>query len=132
MRPRLSRTLAGRQCPNAPLDDGRRFDDVTAGRFSLVTATDPTLAQRADVERRGCVVVPARPGTELGRWLHRGHARAAIVRPDGAVLLAGDELSVLCAGLPAFTPKPTPTADSAGAAVTAGAADLLPLTPAQF
>jgi 3-(3-hydroxy-phenyl)propionate hydroxylase len=135
MRPRLRRTLAGRQCPNAPLDDGRRFDDVTAGRFSLVTATDPTLAQRADIERRGCVVVAARPGTELGRWLRRGHARAAIVRPDGAVLRAGDELSVLCAALPAFTPKPTPTADSAvssGAAVTAGAADLLPLTPAQF
>lgn len=35
VRPPLRRTLAGRLCPNARLDDGRRFDDVAAGRSLL-------------------------------------------------------------------------------------------------
>ena len=51
------RSLAGRLCPNAPLGDGRRFDDAAAGRFALVTTDEPDTAQRAEVEQRGGVVV---------------------------------------------------------------------------
>jgi 3-(3-hydroxy-phenyl)propionate hydroxylase len=104
VRPRLRRSLAGRLCPNAMLDDGRRFDDVADGRFAVVSTTGASPHQRAEVERRGAVLVPARSGTPLHRWLRRGHATAAIVRPDGAVLRAGRNLSALCAALPHFAP----------------------------
>jgi 3-(3-hydroxy-phenyl)propionate hydroxylase len=103
-RPPLRRTLAGRLCPNARLDDGRRFDDVAAGRFAVVTSTDPSAAQRAHVDQRGGVLVVTRPGSELDRWLRRGQSTAAIVRPDATVLRTGRDLSTLCAALPAFTP----------------------------
>jgi 3-(3-hydroxy-phenyl)propionate hydroxylase len=93
-----------RLCPNTVLDDGRRFDDLAGGRFAVVTTTDASADQRAEVARRGGVLVPARPGTPLHRWLRRGHATSAIVRPDGTVQRAGRDLSELCAGLPPFTP----------------------------
>ncbi|MET8833196.1 bifunctional 3-(3-hydroxy-phenyl)propionate/3-hydroxycinnamic acid hydroxylase [Micromonospora sp. NPDC004540] len=92
VRPRLRRSLAGRLCPNAIIDGDRRFDDVAAGRFSIVTSTKPSAAQRADIERRGAVLIIARPGSELHRWLRTGGARAAVVRPDGAVLSASRRL----------------------------------------
>jgi 3-(3-hydroxy-phenyl)propionate hydroxylase len=101
---RLSgRSLAGRLCPNAVLEDGRRIDDVAGGRFVVVNAADASPEQHAEVERRGGVLVSARPGTLLHRWLRRGHATAAIVRPDATVLRAGRNLSALCADLPHFT-----------------------------
>jgi 3-(3-hydroxy-phenyl)propionate hydroxylase len=100
VRPRLRRSLAGRLCPNAVLADGVRFDDVAAGRFALVTSTDPSPDQRTAVQHRGGVLVVARSGTELGRWLREGRATAATIRPDGTVLRAGRDLSVLCAALP--------------------------------
>jgi 3-(3-hydroxy-phenyl)propionate hydroxylase len=103
VRPRLRRSLAGRLCPNALLEDGRRFDDLAGGRFAVVTTTDASADQRAEVARRGGVLVPAHPGTPLHRWLRRGHATSAIVRPDGTVLRAGHNLSALCASLPQFT-----------------------------
>ncbi|WP_328414305.1 hypothetical protein OG470_19710 [Micromonospora sp. NBC_00389] len=92
IRPRLRRTLAGRLCPNAILDGERRFDDVAAGRFAIVTSTEPPATQRADIERRGAVLVTAEPGGELHQWLRTGGARVAIVRPDGTVLSAGRQL----------------------------------------
>jgi 3-(3-hydroxy-phenyl)propionate hydroxylase len=102
-RPPLRRsTLAGRLCPNAPVDGHRRLDDVAAGRFVVVTATDLSAAQRAHVERRGAVVVVAAAGSVLERWLRRGRSTAAVVRPDGTVLLAGRDLAALCAALPPF------------------------------
>jgi 3-(3-hydroxy-phenyl)propionate hydroxylase len=100
VRPRLRRSLAGRLCPNAVLADGVRFDDVAAGRFALVTSTDPSPDQRTAVQHRGGVLVVARSGTELARWLREGRATAATIRPDGTVLRAGRDLSVLCAALP--------------------------------
>ncbi len=105
MRPRLRRSLAGRLCPNAVLEDGRRFDEVAAGRFAVVTTAAASPDQRAEVARRGGLLVPARPGTDLQRWLRRGHATAAVVRPDGTVLRAGRNLAALCAALPQFTPN---------------------------
>jgi 3-(3-hydroxy-phenyl)propionate hydroxylase len=101
-RPRLRRGLAGRLCPNAVLDDGRRLDDVAAGRFVVVTSTIPVPAQRAEAERRGAVLLAVAPGTELHRWLRRGRTQAAVVRPDGTVLGTGRDLSALCAALPRF------------------------------
>ena len=92
LRPRLRRTLAGRLCPNAILDGDRRFDDVAAGRIAVVTSYEPSASQRADIERRGAILVTAGPGSELQRWLRRGRARAAIVRPDGTVFSAGSHL----------------------------------------
>ena len=105
VRPPLRRTLAGRLCPNARLDDGRRFDDVAAGRFAVVTSSDPSAAQRAQVDQRGGVLVVTRPGSELGRWLCRGRSTAAIVRPDATVVRAGRDLSALCAALPASSAR---------------------------
>jgi len=102
MRPRLRRSLAGSLCPNAVLDDGRRFDELVAGRFAVVTSAEPSAAQRTEVEQRGGVLVVAHPGTELHRWLRRRRAHAAIVRPDGTVLRAGRDLSHLSAALPSF------------------------------
>jgi 3-(3-hydroxy-phenyl)propionate hydroxylase len=89
LRPRLRRSLAGTLCPNAPLGDGRRFDDVAAGRFALVTTTEPATAQRAELERRGVVLVQVAPDSDLHGWLAHGRACAAIVRPDGTVLHTG-------------------------------------------
>jgi 3-(3-hydroxy-phenyl)propionate hydroxylase len=97
------RSLAGRLCPNVVLPDGRRFDDVAAGRFAVVTLTGPSAEQRDHVRRRGAVLLTAAPGTGLHRWLRAGRADAATVRPDGAVLQASRDLAGLCAALPAFT-----------------------------
>jgi 3-(3-hydroxy-phenyl)propionate hydroxylase len=96
------RTLAGSLCPNVILPDGRRFDDAAAGRFAVVTLAGLPAEQRDRVRRRGAVLLTAAPGTGLHRWLRKGRADAAIVRPDGAVLRAGRDLAGLCAALPAF------------------------------
>ena len=101
VRPRLRRTLAGRLCPNAILDGDRRFDAVAAGRFAVVTCAEPSATQRAEIERRGAVLITVQPGSELYRWLRQGRTHAVIVRPDGTVLWAGRRLSVLLAILPA-------------------------------
>ncbi|WP_432958163.1 bifunctional 3-(3-hydroxy-phenyl)propionate/3-hydroxycinnamic acid hydroxylase [Micromonospora haikouensis] len=101
LRPRLGRGVAGGLCPNAVLDGDLRFDDVAAGRFAVVTSVEPSAGHRAELTRRGAVVVAAPPGSELHRWLAGGRARAAVVRPDGAVLAAGRRLASLRRALPA-------------------------------
>jgi 3-(3-hydroxy-phenyl)propionate hydroxylase len=106
VRPRLRHMPAGTQCPNAVLDDGRRLDDVAAGRFAIVTSTDMSSAQRAVINGRGAVVVTARPRSELHQWLRDGRAHGAIVRPDGTVLSASRDVSSLCDLLPRFDPGP--------------------------
>jgi 3-(3-hydroxy-phenyl)propionate hydroxylase len=112
-RPRLRRDLAGRLCPNALLPDGRRFDDVAAGRFALVTSGPLTAPVRAAAEQRGAVAVSAPPGTALHHWLRRGRAGAVLVRPDGTVLRSAREPSELCAALPVFrAPSAAPTRES--------------------
>lgn len=94
---RFYRGLAGKLVPNAILD-GRRFDDIAAGRFVIVTAVQPTPAQRREIEQRGGVIVIARGA--LRRWLERGHG--ALVRPDGTVQRTSRQLSDLIADLPRF------------------------------
>lgn len=98
----LRRTLAGRLCPNLVLPDGRRFDDVAAGRFAVLTLAGLSAEQREQVRRCGAVLLAAEPGGSLHRWLRQGHAHAAIVRPDGAVLRSGRDLAALLAALPSF------------------------------
>ncbi|WP_431910047.1 bifunctional 3-(3-hydroxy-phenyl)propionate/3-hydroxycinnamic acid hydroxylase [Micromonospora carbonacea] len=107
-RPSLGRGVAGRLCPNAVLDGDVRFDDVAAGRFAVVTSVAPSAEQRADLTRRGAVVVDAPPGSELRRWLAGGRARAAVVRPDGTVLAAGGTLADLCRAVPGLPPARHP------------------------
>jgi 3-(3-hydroxy-phenyl)propionate hydroxylase len=102
VRPRLRRTLAGRLCPNAPLEDRRRLDEATGGRFALVTTAKLTAALHTEVQQRGGVLVTASADTDLHHWLRRGRATAALVRPDGTVLRAARDPSELCAAMPAF------------------------------
>jgi 3-(3-hydroxy-phenyl)propionate hydroxylase len=105
---RLGRSPAGQLCPNAPIDPAHRFDDLAAGRFALVTLTVPTPAQRRELERRGAIVITAEPGSHLRRWLRRGHARAAVVRPDGTVQRAGRDITALIDDLTPLTPAVRP------------------------
>ncbi|WP_431956952.1 bifunctional 3-(3-hydroxy-phenyl)propionate/3-hydroxycinnamic acid hydroxylase [Nocardia lijiangensis] len=102
--PLLRRGLAGRLTPNDRLSDGRPVDDIVAGRFAIITALDPPEADRTRIAQRGGVVLSAAPGTALHRWLRRGHASAALVRPDGTVQRCGTNLSALCAAVPRFAP----------------------------
>jgi 3-(3-hydroxy-phenyl)propionate hydroxylase len=114
-RPPLRRSLAGKLCPDAALDDGARIDHVAPGRFTVVTTTAPSAAHRTVIEQRGAGPVVAGPGTELHRWLRRSGAHAAIVRPDGTIQRSGRDLASVCAHLPAFHPSrrtPTPATDA--------------------
>ncbi|GAA4886181.1 bifunctional 3-(3-hydroxy-phenyl)propionate/3-hydroxycinnamic acid hydroxylase [Actinomycetospora straminea] len=94
------RRLAGRLCPNGRFGDGRRLDEVTGGRFALVTIGPASPTVTAEARRRGGVCFAAPADSDLHRWLRRGRARAAVVRPDGTVLHAGRDPSGLCAALP--------------------------------
>ncbi|HEY2488715.1 MAG TPA: bifunctional 3-(3-hydroxy-phenyl)propionate/3-hydroxycinnamic acid hydroxylase [Streptosporangiaceae bacterium] len=100
LRPRLRGGLAGSLCPNAELDDGRRLDEVTAGRFAIITTVRPPDALAAAIQRGGGVVLTAGQDSELHRWLRGQRAIAAVVRPDGTVLRAGRDLAAVCAALP--------------------------------
>ncbi|MGK8488148.1 bifunctional 3-(3-hydroxy-phenyl)propionate/3-hydroxycinnamic acid hydroxylase [Nocardia asiatica] len=101
-RRRPGRGRAGHLVPNGVLEDGRRYDDVVAGRYAIVTTIEPTSAQRARVDDHGGVLVVVGPADELGRWVRRGGHRAVLVRPDGVVQCAARDLSALCAAMPRF------------------------------
>ncbi|EFL20267.1 bifunctional 3-(3-hydroxy-phenyl)propionate/3-hydroxycinnamic acid hydroxylase [Streptomyces sp. C] len=100
-RGRLGLGLAGRLCPNAHLPDGRRFDDLAAGRYALVTSAPVTPALRSEIHDRGGVLITAPPGTALHRWLRRGRTAAALVRPDGTVQRTTSDPKSLTGLLPA-------------------------------
>ncbi len=89
------RSLAGRLCPNAPLADGRRFDDVATGRFVLVSAAPLSAEQRRQLDSRGVVVLEVSPGEPLHAWLTSGRAAAAVVRPDHTVMRSGADVAAL-------------------------------------
>ena len=99
-RPRKS--LNGRLCPNAPLTDGIRYDDMTRGGFVFVTGVPLSPQQRALLAGRGTQVLEVAPGTPLHTWLADGKAAAALVRPDLTVLRAGRDLAALCDAAPTF------------------------------
>ncbi|MEV6391107.1 bifunctional 3-(3-hydroxy-phenyl)propionate/3-hydroxycinnamic acid hydroxylase [Nocardia xishanensis] len=102
--PLLRRGPAGRLPPNDLLPDGRRVDDLIAGRFAIITTVYLSRADEQRIEQRGGVVLRVAPRTALHRWLRRGRASAALVRPDGAVHSWGANASALCAAAPRFAP----------------------------
>ena len=73
--------LAGQLSPNAALPDGNRLDDLIGGRSALLTRVECPADVRAAAEARGAVVVTVPASSALARWLRRGWARAAVVRP---------------------------------------------------
>jgi 3-(3-hydroxy-phenyl)propionate hydroxylase len=99
---RAPRQLAGTLCPNPVLADGRRLDVAFGNGFALVTTIRPLAFQSVLLEEHGALVHIAKPGSELARWLRRGNATAAIVRPDRTVMCAGRNLTKLCEIMPAF------------------------------
>jgi 3-(3-hydroxy-phenyl)propionate hydroxylase len=80
--------------------DGMRLDTDLGNGFAMLTTVRPHAFQRATLEERGAVIRVAERGGDLERWLRRGHATAAIIRPDRTVMCAGRDLSALCAAMP--------------------------------
>jgi 3-(3-hydroxy-phenyl)propionate hydroxylase len=103
-RARRRGSLTGTLCPNPVLSEGRRLDDSVGNGFALISAVPVDASRRADLEKRGTVVHFAATETELADWLHRGHSRAAVVRPDRTVMRAGRNIDRLCGSTPTFTP----------------------------
>jgi 3-(3-hydroxy-phenyl)propionate hydroxylase len=99
---RRPRQLAGTLCPNPVLASGERLDAVFGNRFALVTTVRPHAFQCGLLEEYGAVLHIAEPGSELARWLRRGHATAAIIRPDRTVMCAGRNLAKLCTAMPRY------------------------------
>ena len=95
--------LTGKLCPNPVLADGRRLDESLGIGFALISAVPVSAEQRDGLEQRGATLHIARAGTDLADWLHRGHATAAVVRPDRTVMRAGRHVNELCAEVPSFT-----------------------------
>ncbi|AGB22738.1 2-polyprenyl-6-methoxyphenol hydroxylase-like oxidoreductase [Mycobacterium sp. JS623] len=100
---RRPRQLAGTLCPNPILADGRRLDALFGNAFVLVTTTRPLAFESTLLEEHGAVVHVAEPGSELARWLRSGHATAAVLRPDRAVMCAGRNLRKLCTEIPKYS-----------------------------
>ncbi|WP_030515575.1 hypothetical protein [Nocardia sp. NRRL WC-3656] len=99
-RRRFGLGAAGRLVPNERLDDGRRVDDVLAGRYAILTTTAPTSGDRPAADGRGGAVETVRLGADLYRWLRQGGATAALIRPDGTVQQTGRDPAPLSAALP--------------------------------
>jgi 3-(3-hydroxy-phenyl)propionate hydroxylase len=91
------RGLAGTLCPNSILRQGQRLDVALGGSFALITVRRPHTTDGLTLQRLGVVVLFADPGGALERWLQRGHATAALVRPDRTVMCAGRDVAALCA-----------------------------------
>ncbi|BBX61804.1 3-(3-hydroxyphenyl)propionate hydroxylase [Mycobacterium saskatchewanense] len=91
------RRLAGTLCPNPLLANGRRLDEMLGASFGLISAAPVDAPTEATLHRRGIVVLIAEPESALWAWLRRGHATAALVRPDRTVARAGRDAAVLCA-----------------------------------
>ncbi|MGB2722435.1 MAG: bifunctional 3-(3-hydroxy-phenyl)propionate/3-hydroxycinnamic acid hydroxylase [Rhodococcus sp. (in: high G+C Gram-positive bacteria)] len=97
------RSLAGQLCPNSVLNNGIRLDDAAPGQFLFVSSTPLSTEQRRELERRGAAVVEVAASSDLGVWLRRGHAVAAIVRPDRTVMSASRSVPSLHTAVPSTT-----------------------------
>ncbi|OBA64027.1 3-(3-hydroxyphenyl)propionate hydroxylase [Mycobacterium sp. 1100029.7] len=95
-RSRRRRQLAGSLCPNPQLRDGRRLDDVLGVGFALITGRRLRTDHETALQQNGFVVVVAEPGDMLMRWLRRGRATAAVIRPDRTVMRTGRDVAALC------------------------------------
>lgn len=98
------KSLNGRLCPNAVLADGSRYDNLTSGKFVLVTAAPLSPPQRDALTERGAGVLEVQPGSGLATWLASGMAAAALVRPDHTVMRSGRDIGSLVDATPRFTP----------------------------
>jgi 3-(3-hydroxy-phenyl)propionate hydroxylase len=107
---RRPRELAGSLCPNPVVGDGKRLDAALGRGFSIVTTARPLASQQAALDELGAAVHVAERGSDIERWLRRGRATAAIIRPDRTVMCAGRDLSALCAAMPRFLTAQTHTA----------------------
>jgi 3-(3-hydroxy-phenyl)propionate hydroxylase len=92
---RRRRQLAGTLCPNPALPSGQRLDGLLGTAFALITTEPLDAADKTQLGRRGVVVLVAESGGELWKWLRRGHATAAIVRPDRTVMCAGRDKAAM-------------------------------------
>lgn len=96
---RSSTALAGTLALNAVVDTaGRRLDHRRPG-FVLVSRHEPTAEQRFEIRRRGATIVVDSAGG-LGRWLAAHHAAAALVRPDGTVMVSGRSVHEIYTRIP--------------------------------
>lgn len=88
--------LAGKLCPNALLDNGKRLDDVAGSGFALVTRIPLETAAETQLRAHNIPVISAHPGDQLDVWLRHGRAVIALIRPDRTVMSAGrDEAPVV-------------------------------------
>lgn len=97
-----TRRITGRLCPNALLDNGSRLDDALGSGFGVIASVELTPPQRDIVATRGARTVHAAGGSELAHWLNRHHVKAAVIRPDRTVMIAGRDLTALCRAVPLF------------------------------
>jgi 3-(3-hydroxy-phenyl)propionate hydroxylase len=104
--------LAGSLCPNPLLSNGKHLDAELGAGFALITTAPIAPADRDLLEGRGARVHIAEARGELAEWLHRGHATAAVVRPDRTVMRAGAN-TWLCKSVPAFRDNAIVDADDA-------------------
>jgi 3-(3-hydroxy-phenyl)propionate hydroxylase len=105
---RRPRQLAGTLCPNPVLPEGVRLDTALGIGFGVITTTPFNAQQREQLRQRGAAAFTVEHSSELGRWLRRAGATAAIIRPDRTVMQAGRRLSSLCDAVPSFTPAVKP------------------------
>ena len=89
--------LAGKLCPNPVLPTGRRFDDVVGNHVCVATRRRLTREQHHRLRTAGVIVLDVAEDSELGTWLRRGRAQAALVRPDRTVMCAARDVDELCA-----------------------------------
>jgi 3-(3-hydroxy-phenyl)propionate hydroxylase len=99
----VPRRLAGTLCPNPVCTDGHRLDDLLGNGFSVIAAEPPTAAQRARLDAAAVAIHVVKPSSELAEWLRRGHAAAAVVRPDRTVMYATRDVQKIFGLLPNFT-----------------------------
>ncbi len=108
---RRPRQLAGSLCPNPLLPNGRHLDAELGTGFALITTAPIATSDRDLLAACGATVHTADAGSELAHWLRRGHAAAAIIRPDRAVMAVDRNIRELREAMPVFPdtryPKPT-------------------------
>lgn len=96
------RGIVGHLCPNPTLGDGICLDDELGPGFAVITRVALTAAQQEILDARGARTVHASQGSELARWLRRHHVKAAVVRPDRTIMMAGGDVTAVCRAVPAF------------------------------
>ena len=98
--------LAGRLCPNLPVRGDQRFDAAADGAFVVITTAPLTDTETAALATRDCKVAVVERSSPFGEWLRHGHAEAALVRPDGTVLMSGGAAETFAEATRRLRPQP--------------------------